>query len=121
MQAQIQNSKFNEVPTSQRSQMGAILSQEPESIPAKFDTYYDPNHPQADWSGLVKRDVYGRAHSTAHRSQQTGIVQSEHGLIAKDESQVKKIFDSRRRGEDGQDRNMTTYHYGGKKKSHHLM
>ena len=110
LQAQIQSSRFDEVPTSQRSQMSAIISQAPDTIPASFDTYYDPNHPMADWSGFVKKDFYGKAHTRQHRSQQTGIEQTEHGIISKDE---RKLFDNRRRGEEAKDRNATTYYYGG--------
>lgn len=66
----------------------------PEPIRASHDEVYDPSHPDADWSGLVKRDKYTRKHGVGHKSQQVGIVQTDNGIISKEE---KKEFPRKRR------------------------
>lgn len=54
-------------------------------VPTTYDTSVDPSHRDADWAGLVSKENHKR-HTTDHRSQQSGIVQSEHGLISANES-----------------------------------
>jgi hypothetical protein len=57
----------------------------PEPIRASQTEYYDPSHPDADWSGFVRYKDGQRHHVRGHRSQNTGIVQTEQGIISKDE------------------------------------
>ncbi len=56
-------------------------------IPTTWDTYYDPAHPDSDWSGLVSTTNKHRKHTTDHVSQQSGLVHSELGLVSKVERQ----------------------------------
>ena len=52
------------------------------AVPTTFDTYYDPSHPDADWSGMVSSKYKHKKHSNDHISQRTGLIQSEHGIIS---------------------------------------
>lgn len=54
-------------------------------VPTTYDTTVDPSHRDADWAGLVSKENHKR-HTADHRSQQTGIVQSEHGLVSTNEN-----------------------------------
>lgn len=64
-------------------------------VPTTFDTVYDPAHPDADWSGRVSKAHNQKKHSTNHRSQMSGIIQSEYGLLSTED---KKEWTSLRRG-----------------------
>mgnify|MGYP003385840685 CR=1 FL=1 len=66
----------------------------PAPVRASHDEVYDPQHPDADWSGLVKRDQYTRKHGKGHISQKIGIIHSDNGIISKEE---KKEFPRKRR------------------------
>lgn len=44
------------------------------AVPTTFDTYYDPSHPDADWSGMVSSKHRHKKHSNDHISQRTGII-----------------------------------------------
>jgi len=57
----------------------------PEPIRASQTEYYDPNHPDADWSGFVRFKDGQRHHVRGHRSQNSGIIQTEEGLVSKNE------------------------------------
>jgi hypothetical protein len=57
----------------------------PLPVPTTWDTYYDPNHPDADWSGLVSLKNNQKKHSNSHRSQLSGIEQTELGIISLEE------------------------------------
>lgn len=52
------------------------------AVPTTFDTYYDPSHPDADWSGMVLSKLRHRKHSNDHISQRSGLVQTENGIIS---------------------------------------
>jgi len=54
----------------------------PQAVPTTWETIYDPNHPDADWSGLVKSNKYGKKHYQEQSAQKTGILQSESGKSA---------------------------------------
>ena len=65
-------------------------------VPVKYDTYYDPNHPDADWSGLVSLKNNQRKHSNDHISQKIGIIRSEYGYITgKEDNEKKQIYNRR--------------------------
>lgn len=92
-QFQCQSTKFVETQISPRQQTSTPLEVEP--IPTTFDTFYDPSHPDADWSGLVsKKGGFQRKHCSDHISQRIGIIQDEKGIISVDERQE---FPRRRR------------------------
>lgn len=65
-------------------------------VPVKYDTYYDPNHPDADWSGLVSLKNNQRKHCNDHISQKIGIIRSEYGYITGKEDNEKKQNHNRR-------------------------
>ena len=52
-------------------------------VPTTHDTLYNPDHPDADWSGLVPKDRLQRKHTSNHRCQVVGIVQEEDGIVTK--------------------------------------
>jgi hypothetical protein len=54
---------------------------EQRAIPTTWDTMYDPDHPSADYAGLVNIDeVRQRKHMRDHSSQRANIVQNENGI-----------------------------------------
>lgn len=61
------------------------LAAAPAPIRATQTEYYDPNHPDADWSGLVRFKDGQRTHVRGHRSQNSGIFQTDEGIISKEE------------------------------------
>lgn len=79
MQQRSQVSQFDEVPDRRPS-----YRQEADiAVPTTHDTQYKPNHPDADWSGLVSKDRMQKRHTNEHRSQVIGIVQQEDGIVTK--------------------------------------
>jgi hypothetical protein len=56
----------------------------PEAIPSTVDSIYDPDHPDADWSGFVAKKPE-RRHVQGHISQQIGIQHTENGIVSKEE------------------------------------
>ena len=80
-QAHARAAKFDEGSVEVTSSRG---SYPPEPVPTTWDTKLDPSHRDADWAGLVSKENH-RRHSTDHRSQMSGIMQSEHGLVSIDE------------------------------------
>jgi hypothetical protein len=80
------------------------------AVPTTYDTRYDPNHPDADWTGQVSRSTAQRKHCTDHSSQRLGIEQSEYGIIAKVE---KKEWANRRQHHLGEAKNGSQILLGG--------
>ena len=80
------------------SQPGVRLStvndSAPQPVPTTWDTKYDPNHPNADWSGSYQ--VAERAHYSGHRSMEGHIDQRPDGFIA---NQEQPMWSSKRRGQ----------------------
>jgi hypothetical protein len=61
----------------------------PEDIPAvptTWDTVYDPQNPEADWTGLVKKEPH-KKHAHDHVAMREGIERNEYGIISKEERQ----------------------------------
>lgn len=54
------------------------------AVPTTWDTVYDPSHPDADWSGLVSRNVQHKKHNPNHIAMQETIEHSEFGIISKE-------------------------------------
>jgi len=90
-----QASKFNEGEHAKSDTSRSEII--PSVVPTTWDTVYDPNHPDADWSGLVSLKNNQKKHSTLHRSQILGIEHSEQGIISLEE---KKEWLHRRPGYD---------------------
>lgn len=57
----------------------------PPEIPSASDLLYDPDHPDADWTGFVPKYQH-RKHASSHRSQQCSIQQTDVGLTVPGES-----------------------------------
>mmetsp|Transcript_18839 Transcript_18839/g.31533 ORF Transcript_18839/g.31533 Transcript_18839/m.31533 type:complete len:290 (-) Transcript_18839:55-924(-) len=70
-----------------------IADSMPDAVPTTFDTFYDPDHPDADWTGQVKRDNAQKKHVNDHSSLRIGIEQSENGIISRE---TRKEFSHRR-------------------------
>lgn len=78
----------------------------PNAVPSSWDSYYDPNHPDADWTGLVSKERNNhRKHVTNHASQHIGITQTEHGIISVEERQE---WTHKRQPENRQSKNDST-------------
>lgn len=73
------NSRFDE-----GSDQSISSSRVQNIVPTTYDTRIDPDHPNADWQGLVLKDNQ-RKHTNDHISQQRGIHQTEHGIVSIDE------------------------------------
>lgn len=56
-------------------------------VPTTWDAQYDPNHPDADWSGLVSRNHIQKRHNHNHVSLQEGIERTEYGIVSKEAKQ----------------------------------
>lgn len=81
MQKRSQISQFDEVP--ERRQPFPDREADDVIVPSTYDTQYNPNHPDADWSGLVSKDRLQKRHTSGHRSQAIGLIQQEDGIISK--------------------------------------
>lgn len=51
------------------------------AVPGAVDSVYDPQHPDADWAGLVPRDSLGRAHYRDAPAVRENVVRTEDGGI----------------------------------------
>lgn len=77
----------------------------PAAVPSSWDSYYDPNHPDADWTGLVSKSNNHRKHMNNHPSQHIGITQTEHGIVSAEERQE---WTHKRQPENRQSKNDST-------------
>lgn len=59
----------------------------PAEVPTTWENKYDPQHPSADWAGLVPSNEYGRKHFESHASMRSGIKQAEEGIVSQVEKQ----------------------------------
>jgi hypothetical protein len=98
--------------------------EEPPMVPATYDTRRDPSHPEADWGGLVSKERTQKRHdpNREHRSQHTGIVQTEDGIVSVEEraewARLRRPSDPKLRGEGeiiggisvGEEQYTTNYH-----------
>ena len=86
-----------EVPTNkidEKSYSEYIVNSAPR-VPITYDTVYDPNDPNADWSGLVSKSYqHKRQTNENHPSKLIGMIQEENGIISKE---IKKEWPRRRR------------------------
>jgi hypothetical protein len=65
------------------------------SVPITYDTVYDPNNPNADWSGLVSKQFQSKRQvNEYHPSKQVSMVQEGGGIISKE---IKQEWPRRRR------------------------
>lgn len=65
------------------------------AVPITYDTIYDPENPNADWSGLVSKEQAKRHVEITHPSRSINFVQEEGGIVARNEKQE---WPRRRRG-----------------------
>jgi hypothetical protein len=87
MQFLSQNARLDDSATHDKIQNVEYQSNIPAAVPTTFDTYFDPSHPDADWSGMVSIKNAQKKHTRDHASQRLGIVQCEEGIVAKEERQ----------------------------------
>uniref|UniRef100_A0A7S2CM62 Uncharacterized protein n=1 Tax=Florenciella parvula TaxID=236787 RepID=A0A7S2CM62_9STRA len=51
------------------------------AVPGTDDCVYEPTHPRADWSGMVKRDELGRANDHDHVAMREGVSRTDYGIV----------------------------------------
>ncbi|RYH15998.1 hypothetical protein EON65_30880 [archaeon] len=57
------------------------------TVPTTWDSYYDPNHPDADWTGLVSKNHLQKKHTHNHSSLKENIMRTEQGIVSREERQ----------------------------------
>eukprot|EP01031_Cornospumella_fuschlensis_P030422 gene30422-36757_t len=91
MQLISQTSQFNDRTRSSldyKDNKDAIVNPEyVPAVPTTWDSYYDPSHPDADWTGLVSKNHLQRKHVHEHSSLKENIMRTEHGIVSKVERQ----------------------------------
>ena len=95
-QQQQQASRFNEFNTREHQPRAGeqLIDEIPEEIPITSDVIYQPDNPNADWSGMVQKS-YQKRHTNSHISQKVGIIQTEQGIVSNESRDMiakKKIF-----------------------------
>jgi hypothetical protein len=82
--ASFTNEEINEINGNRygSKRQATVHDQKPVSIPVTYDTFYDPNHPDADWSGLVLSANGHKKHLQNHSSQAVQIRQTENGIVS---------------------------------------
>lgn len=81
-----QNAKLDESAKALKQQSTTYNDNYIPPVPLKYDTYYNPNHPGADWSGLVSAKYHQKKHSQDHISQKSGLTANEYGLMSNEET-----------------------------------
>ena len=74
-----QTARFENIRKNQFATVEELKNTTP--VPTTFDTYYDPSHPDADWSGMVSSKHRHKKHTNDHISQKTGLIQNEFGIM----------------------------------------
>lgn len=58
------------------------------TVPVTYDTYYEPENPNADWSGLVSKEKQSRRLAPqSHPGKSSSVVHEEGGLIPREDRQ----------------------------------
>ena len=87
MQMAASNARFDE----ERSRYGDYHdAPSPEIIPASYDTRYNPDHPDADYLGLVSKQHQNRRHTQHHSSQRCNLTQTERGIVGQDDDFIQR-------------------------------
>ena len=87
MQMASSNARFEE----ERSRYGDYNdAPTAEIIPTNYDTRYNPDHPDADYLGLVSKLHQNRRHTQQHASQRCNITQTERGIVGQDEDFIQR-------------------------------
>ena len=87
MQMASSNARFEE----ERSRYGDFNdAPTAEMVPALYDTVYNPEHPDADYMGLVSKHHQNRRHTRHHASQRCNITQTERGFVGQDEDFIQR-------------------------------
>lgn len=63
----------------------SLVNHEQEDIPTTWDSRYNPDHPDADWCGLVSKNNQTRRHTNDHSSQRINLSHTEKGIVGQDE------------------------------------
>lgn len=85
MQLVAQHSRLNEEGRSSHAFQHPDRVEPAPAVPTTWDTMYDPEHPDADWTGLVSRTHTHKRHMHHHVSQQESIERTEYGIVSKEE------------------------------------
>lgn len=80
MQKLGQNARFDGEFELERNKIGYFKENVPEPIPVTWDTYFDPNNPDADWNGLVQKRAQ-KKHTNGCKAQHIGLSHSEFGIV----------------------------------------
>lgn len=110
MQMISQSSQFQDNTRASLAYRSPDIVQTP-AVPTTWDTVYDPDHPDADWSGLVSKDaIFTRKHDHNHPSHRENIERNELGIVSKTDSSE---FSKRRVNSEGATRNTGSIIIGG--------
>lgn len=82
LQSQMAPFTAAELQDSNHKQQATVFDASPLPVPTTYDTYYDPNHPDADWAGLVLAANGHKKHALNHASQVSQLSQSENGIVS---------------------------------------
>jgi hypothetical protein len=111
MQVISQSSQFQDGTSSSLAYRNPSNVESVPSVPTTWDTVYDPDHPDADWSGLVSKEViFAKKHDLNHPSHREGIERTELGIVSKQERQE---FPRKRSNNDAVTRNSGSLVIGG--------
>jgi hypothetical protein len=56
-----------------------------QEVPTTWDSRYNPEHPDADWCGLVSKNNQSRRHTNDHSSQRINLSHTEKGIMGQDD------------------------------------
>lgn len=80
----MEHSRFDDSSTNRRAQQ----HQQEEVIPTTWDSRYIPDHPDADYAGLVSKSHQTRRHGHDHSSQRSNIAHTDLGISGRDDFQL---------------------------------
>eukprot|EP00981_Chlorochromonas_danica_P004104 scaffold801_cov178-Ochromonas_danica.AAC.9 len=52
------------------------------AVPTTWDSVYDPDHPDADWTGCVSRNHQQKRHNQSHPSLRENIIRTQEGIVS---------------------------------------
>ena len=75
-----QAARFDDEFELERHKLAYFKENVPDAIPVTWDTEYNPDHPDADWNGLVRKRAQ-KKHTLGAKAQQVGLSHSEFGIV----------------------------------------